>query len=249
MREVALDENPALEDFARHLIAGEYDVVVLMTGVGFRLLLRSLEGKVDTPSFLDALNRATTIARGPKPVAAMHEAGLSPTIRIGEPNTWRDILAACSAQPLQMQGRRVAIQEHGLPSRELYAGLESLGATVTGVPVYQWALPEDTKPLEANLHAICDGERDVALFTSSRQLVHVMAMALQLDLEASLRTALGRMANGSIGPVTSETMREYGIEPDFEPEHPKLGYLVIKAAEVAPGLVREKLSRAPSRTG
>jgi uroporphyrinogen-III synthase len=177
----------------------------------------------------------------------MHEAGLSPTVRIGEPNTWRDILAACRETPQQMQGRRVAIQEHGLPSRNLYAGLESLGAVVTGVPVYQWALPEDTKPLEMNLRAICDGERDVALFTSSRQLVHVMLMAQQLGLENSLRPALSRMAIGSIGPVTSESMREYGIQPDFEPEHPKLGHLVLKAAEDSPGLVREKQSREPSR--
>ncbi len=78
------------------------------------------------------------------------------------------------------------------------------------------------------------------LFTSSRQLVHVMAMAQGLGLEEAFRASMQEMVVGSIGPVMSETLREYGIEPDFEPEHPRLGHLILAAAELSPGLVCAK---------
>ena len=105
---------------------------------------------------------------------------------------------------------------------------------------YQWALPEDTGSLEANLRSICNSDRDVVLFTSSRQLVHVMAMAQGLGLEEAFRASMQEMVVGSIGPVMSETLREYGIEPDFEPEHPRLGHLDPRSGgTVARSRVRE----------
>jgi uroporphyrinogen-III synthase len=233
MREVALEENPALIAFAQRLIAGEYDVVVLMTGVGFRLMLSRLRDAVDETAFLEALGRTTTVARGPKPVAALHEAGLSPSVRIGEPNTWRDILDACRRSAPEVRNARIALQEHGQPSTELRAGLEALGATVDSVPVYEWALPDDLEPLRANLKRIVEDQVDMALFTSSRQVVHLLKVASDLGLEAEVREGLAKLTIGSIGPTTSETLRECGLHVDFEPEHPRLGHLIAHAASIA----------------
>ena len=36
--------------------------------------------------------------------------------------------------------------------------------------------------------------------------------------------------NGSVGPTTSETLREHGLQVDIEPEHPKMGHLVAAVA-------------------
>jgi uroporphyrinogen-III synthase len=240
MREVPLGENRPVLDFARGLLAGDFDVVIFMTGVGFRLLMRSLQDDFEEPALVEALRRVTKIARGPKPVAAMQEVGLSADVRIGEPNTWRDVLAACSNQAPDVRGANIAIQEHGLPSTALQAGLEALGATVVSVPVYQWALPEDIEPLQENLRRVVAGQVDVALFTSSRQVAHMLLVASQMGIEEDLRAAFRRLAVGSIGPTTSETLGEYGIGVDFEPAHPKLGHLVAEAAAIASGLLAER---------
>ena len=230
MRETPLEQNDAVVAFARGVIEGDYDIVVLMTGVGLRYILRSIEGHVDVMAFLKALGRIITVARGPKPVAALRESGLEASVRIGEPNTWRDILAACRHGVPDVRGTRIAIQEHGMPTPQLQKGLEALGASVTSVPVYQWELPEDLAPLETNLRRIIAGEIDVALFTSSRQVVHVLLVAQRLGIEAALRDAMSRVVIGSIGPTTSETLRESGFTIGFEPEHPKLGHLTSAAA-------------------
>ena len=43
-------------------------------------------------SFLAALADAITVVRGPKPLAVLKELGITPTHRVPEPNTWRDLL-------------------------------------------------------------------------------------------------------------------------------------------------------------
>ena len=111
---------------------------------------------------------------------------------------------------------------------------------MTRVPVYQWALPEDTGPLRAAVEAIVRGEVDVALFTTSIQVAHLLRIAHEMGRELEVRRALARVVVGSIGPVTSEELREEGIPPDFEPPHPKMGFLVNEAAQRAAALVAEK---------
>jgi uroporphyrinogen-III synthase len=46
----------------------------------------------------------------------------------------------------------------------------------------------------------------------------------------------------SIGPTTTEELRQRGIAPDLEPSHPKMGFLVREAAERAAELLRTKRS-------
>ena len=58
--------------------------------------------------------------------------------------------------------------------------------------------------------------------------------------ENALRAALGRVVVASIGPTTSEELRQQQLAPDLEASHPKMGFLVREAAEQAPALLRAK---------
>jgi len=121
MREVALEDNHAAFDFARRLLAGEFDVVIFLTGVGVRELFRVIETRHPRASLVHALGAAVTLARGPKPVKALRDLGLAPTIAVAEPNTWREVLAELAglAPPLTLAGKRVALQEYGVSNTEL----------------------------------------------------------------------------------------------------------------------------------
>lgn len=244
MREVAVGENPEAVAFARDLMAGKLDVVILMTGVGVRHLLAEIEGHVDRQQFLAALSRTITIARGPKPVVVLKELGLTPTHRVPEPNTWRELLTTLD-EHVPLAGLRVGVQEYGQPNPHLAAGLAARGAAVRTVMVYQWDFPEDTAPLEANVRALAAGERDVVLLTASRQAVNLLGMAERLGLAEAVRRQLGRMVVASIGPTTSETLRELQLPVDIEPEHPKMGQLIAAAAERSRELLDRKRAGAP----
>jgi uroporphyrinogen decarboxylase len=214
------------------VITGQVDVVIFMTGVGTRQLVEQIERHVDRQRFLDALSDIATIVRGPKPAAAFKELGLTPTHLVPEPNTWREVLQTID-QKLPIANLRVYVQEYGKPNASLIAGLEARGATVATVKVYRWDFPEDTSKLETTLRSLAGGEIDVVLFTSAQQLAHVLEMSDRLGIAEEVRRGLAAAVVASIGPTTTEALRGLGLSVDLEPEHPKMGHLVVAAAERA----------------
>ncbi|MEK6602501.1 MAG: uroporphyrinogen-III synthase, partial [Candidatus Binatota bacterium] len=212
-------------DFIGQLEAGKFDVLILLTGVGTRTLVAAVASQYSCERVAAALERVTLVARGPKPVAALKELGLTPNISVPEPNTWRDILSELDSKA-DIRGRRIAVQEYGITNRELIAGLEARGAEVVRVPVYRWALPEDTAPLRAAIRRIVDGQVDMALFTNATQVDHMFHVAVEEKLDLSLRQAFSRVLIASIGPVCSEALEHFGLKADLEPEHPKMGHLM-----------------------
>lgn len=245
MREVPLPSNAAAVDFAQRLMTGQIDVVIFTTGVGVRHLVTQVERRVDRDRFLATLNDVPTVVRGPKPLAALRELGVEPTLRVPEPNTWREILTALD-EHLPLAGQVVGLVEYGETNPSLTAGLEARGATVVNLKVYDWDLPEDVAPLEDNVRAIADGQVDVALFTSARQVVHLFLVAGRLGVDRPLRDALGHMMLASIGPTTSAALAAEGVPADLEPAHPKMGHLVQEAAARAGPLLQRKRQLAAS---
>ncbi|PQO46153.1 uroporphyrinogen decarboxylase [Blastopirellula marina] len=244
MREVPLQETQPVIDFANRVITGQVDIVVFMTGVGFNHLLAAIDRKVDKQQFIDALSDITTIARGPKPVAAMREVGLAPTIKVPEPNTWREILQTIDTE-IHIANQTLVIQEYGVTNASLVAGLEARGARVETLHVYDWDLPEDIGPLAANIQKMIDGQIDVSLFTSANQLNHVLKLAERQGQLDAFSSALRGTVICSVGPTMSERLRDLGYPVDVEPEHPKMGPLVSSAAERSRDiLVRKRQIRA-----
>lgn len=229
MREIPLGENAATIDFANRVLTGEIDMVIFTTGVGFRYLLGIVEKHVDRQRFLDSLSDITTIARGPKPVAALRDAGITPTHRVPPPNTWRELLATIDAH-VKVSNQPVALQEYGKTNSSLIAGLESRGARVIRVPIYRWGLPEDLKPLHANIRAIVGGQRDAVMFTSAHQVTNVLSQAHELGLQDDFQAAMHRIFVCSIGPSTSEALNANDLTVDFESPQGKLGHLISEAA-------------------
>ncbi len=109
MREVPLSESREALEFAERLFNGKVDVVILLTGVGTRILADVVATRYPRERFIEALKRVTIVSRGPKPVAALREMGLKPDILVPEPNTWRDILSTLS-NALPLRDRAVAVQ-------------------------------------------------------------------------------------------------------------------------------------------
>jgi len=240
MREVPLADQYEALAFGEAILAGDQDVLILLTGVGARMLIATLSTRWRREEVVAALGRLTLVCRGPKPIAALKEVGLVPTLAVPEPNTWRDLLSELD-RTLSLGGTRVAVQEYGMRNEELLAGLLQRGARVTAVPVYGWALPEDTTPLRAAIERVVAGEVDVALFSSATQIVNVFRVAAELGRADALREAFrGRTIVASIGPITTAALQEHGVEPDLHPEHPKIGHLVAEAARQATDLLERK---------
>jgi len=166
------------------------------------------------------------VARGPKPVAALREMGLTPAIVAPEPNTWRELLAATAGRI----GGRIAVQEYGRSNPELLAALAARGAEVTPVRVYRYDLPENVDPLREAARRLAAVEFQAALFTTAVQIEHLARVAAEQGMEAAMLEGLRQCLIGSIGPTTTEALEEFGIHPNLEPSHPKMGLLVMETA-------------------
>src|SRR5262250_2245304 len=108
MREVPLPDQHEALVFGESLLAGELDVLILLTGVGTRLLIATLSTQWPREDVVAALGRLTLVCRGPKPIAALKEVGLVPSLAVPEPNTWRDLLSEVDLK-LAVAGKRVAV--------------------------------------------------------------------------------------------------------------------------------------------
>jgi uroporphyrinogen-III synthase len=236
MREAPIENNPEAFAFAERLFRGEFDMMILLTGVGTRALDKVLASRYPPQAFADALRKITVVARGPKPLAALREMQVPVTVPVPEPNTWRELLAATAARP----ERNIAIQEYGKSNPELLAGLRARGAEVTAVRVYQWDLPEDTAPLREAARRIGQGLADVVIFTTSIQLTHLFRIAAEAGVEEAVHNNLLRMVIASIGPTTTEALAEFGLVPDVVPSHPKMGFLVKETADQAGAILKRK---------
>ena len=243
MREVPLESNTEAVACADALERGECDLLILLTGVGTRALADAVErvsGRRE--ALIEALRRTRIAARGPKPVAVLREWNVPVWLMAPEPNTWRELLAALDVRSAEMPlaGARVFVQEYGASNPQLLAALEARRSRVTRVPVYQWSLPQDLEPLRWAVRELADRNIDVALFTTATQIVHLLQVADAMQLRNAVVAGLRHAVVASIGPTTSEELREQGVAIDMEPSHPKMGFLVREAAERAQSLREEK---------
>ena len=224
------------------LLERKFDAIIFMTGVGARALVQAAETVCSRQDFFAALSHTRVVVRGPKPAAAMREFNVPVTLAVPEPNTWREIITALDENPskVPLPAQRIAVQEHGEPSPELYAALRQRGAEVFPVRVYRWELPEDIGPLKDAIRSLTKDQIDVVMFTSSVQFVHAVRIATEMGLEKLFLAALSRIVVASIGPIASETLRENGVAVDLEPSHPKMGFLVKEAAERSADLIQRK---------
>lgn len=238
MREVPLASNTEAAAAAQALIAGSFDIVVLLTGVGTRAWLDVADqvcGARD--AFVEALRRVKVAVRGPKPLAVLRELQVPAWIAAPEPNTWRDLVASLDGAGSDvLRGARVAVQEYGMSNTDFLQELTARGSAVTRVPVYQWQLPEDLAPLREGISRLAAGDIDVALVTTGTQIVHLMQVSDSMERADAVREGLRRTVVASIGPTTTEELRRHGIEPRLEASHPKMGFLVREAAQLVAGL-------------
>ena len=203
-------------------------MVILLTGVGTRQLNRLLATRYPENAFAAALGRVTVVARGPKPVAALRDMGLTPAIVAPEPNTWRELLRG---------DRRPARAPHcgagvwAARRRTRWTALRARGAEVTR--------SASTSGTCRKMSSRCAKRRAAWPRAASTSCCSPprfrwrtwRASRGELGIEDAALENLRKCQVCSIGPTTTEALEEFGVHPAMEPSHPKMGFLVKEAAE------------------
>jgi uroporphyrinogen-III synthase len=243
MREIPLDSNQPILEFAEALMRGAFDLVIFTTGVGVRSLVKIVSEHYDREKFLAALRSIKIAARGPKSSAALRELEIPIAVIAPEPFTWRSLMSALETKlGSSLQGMNIAVQEYGTSNPELLTALAEKSISITRLLVYQWALPEDIQPLREAVLALAHGHIDVVLFMNAGQVSHLFLMAERMAYTEALYEGFRSTVIGSIGPSTTEGLNLYGLQPDFEPTQSKMGFLINEMAKSAGVLLEQKRS-------
>ena len=245
MREIELDSNRPVLEFAEALTAGAFDLVVFTTGTGVRSLVKIVSEHMNLSEFLDALRAVKIAARGPKSSSALRELNVPIDVVAPEPFTWRALLASMEEKfGSSLHGMNVAVQEYGTSNPELLTALAEKSISITRLPVYQWALPEDLQPLREAVIALAHGHVDAVLFMNAGQVAHLFLMAERMGYTEALHEGFRSTVIGSIGPSTTECLANYNVVRDYEPSQSRMGFLIKELAERAGDLLKQKRAAA-----
>ena len=166
--------------------------------------------------------------------------------RVPEPNTWREVLA--DDRPRHVPRRQADRRPAGIRPAERQPGRRARSPrrrASSRVKVYRWDLPEDARPAggeRAGDRRRRDRRGDVHLRPPGGQ--PAARGRATWNSATQLRRGMARAVVASIGPTTSEMLREFELPVDVEPEHSKMGQLVAAAAEQAAAIGRRNASVA-----
>jgi uroporphyrinogen III methyltransferase/synthase len=202
-------ETTAVEDAVNSLAQGRYEIVCLTSPNGAELLWDAL-----ARAGLDAraLAGTTLAAIGPGTVEALAGHGLRADL---VPD--RSIAESLAAElaKIELKGRRVLLARAAEARDVLPDSLRDAGAEVDVVPLYETIREELDEEQRAAV-----GRADYVTFTSSSTVRHFLdALGGANNFPAAARVA-------SIGPVTSATARELGLQVDVEAERHDVDGLV-----------------------
>jgi uroporphyrinogen III methyltransferase/synthase len=196
-----------------------YDLVCLTSPVGVELLFERLDDGVHPRGDARSLAPAHVAAIGPGTARALRERGVIADI-VPERFVAESLVEALSG----VEVRRALVARASEARAVLVDALRGRGAVVDEVALYDTV----AEPLSLDVREAARGA-DYVTFTSS-STVRFFLEAMGADDE-NLRNApkggLGPQTRVvSIGPVTSATLREHGIEPDVEAERYDIDGLV-----------------------
>lgn len=232
IRIVPLADDTQLREATTRCLAAPLDFVVATTGVGFRGWLDAAAAWDVHDPLVATLRAAEILARGPKVRGAVRAAELRETWS-PESESSDEVLAYILAT-YPLDGRRVAIQVHAEPLREMVETLRAGGAEVIEVPVYRWEPPADEAPLRRLIDAVATGPVDAITFTSAPAAVNFLRTADEMNQRAAVAAALrGPVLCVAVGPVTAAPLLRAQV-PVVQPERFRLGALIREVVERLP---------------
>ena len=225
LREASLESEEQVAAFIDHLTDSSLQTVIFFTGVGVNALYRIAQELDRDNELLTALRQTTVVCRGPKPGSVLRRLQVPIAASAEEPYTTNELLE--SMQPLALQDSNVAVVHYGERNAFLVQNLEARGAHVEELMLYEWLLPEDITPLQTLVTDIMQERVGAIIFTSQVQARHLFLIAKDIVSPAELAQALNtRTIVASVGPICTAVLRDLGVTPRVEPQHPKIGYLM-----------------------
>jgi uroporphyrinogen-III synthase len=185
----------------------KYDWLILTSPNAARMFFSQLAARGLGAGDLKSLKVAVV---GPGTAEVVRDEGLHVDLMPGKHLADQLFEALLACDPM-FEGKRVLLPRSDIAHRFLPDQLAEHGADVTEWVVYRTARPHVS---EDKVQALVHFAPDVVMFTSSSTVDNFCAIAGPARLDALRKHTVF----ASIGPVTTETAREHGLNITIEPE-------------------------------
>jgi uroporphyrinogen-III synthase len=207
MIEILGKKDEHFDGFVSRVLTGMSDIVIFTSANGID---HTLDKVPDQEVFINALNRLTTIAIGPKTREAAEEQGIEISFM---PESYS---SAGLVEAIRHKGKgkvvEIARSSHG--AAVLVDGLKAAGAEVFETQVYEIARPAKDSAQEELVQAIMDQTVDAVVFTSSMMVRNFLDLASQMRVRDTVIQVLNSkgMVVAAIGHPTANTLNVYKIQ-------------------------------------
>jgi uroporphyrinogen-III synthase len=207
MVEIKAREDPEFAVFMQRVFSCDIDYVIFTSVNGVRITLE----KASSEEFVKALNKIGIIAVGPRTKRALQEAGVKVAF-MPKKYSSEGIMEELSSL---LRGRRVEIVRSAQGDPKLIKSLNSIGAIVHEVKIYEALRPKG----EAQSQAIRQASTvDIFAFTSSTSVEYYLKAAEELGLRGKVIEIMNSRMVAAIGELTAKKLKENGIKVDVIPE-------------------------------
>ena len=214
VRIIDLEDPADAQAWISDAIAAPFDYTVLLTGEGLRKLL-TLAG-TRQQELIAALRKPALVVRGPKPVRALREVDLSPSLVAAAP-TSQGVLETLAAE--KIRGRRIGVQLYpGDGAQPLVTALREMGAEVSPVTPYRYAAEAEDAQVSTVIRDLAGGKFGLVAFTASTQIERLFAVARQNDLIPLLEIGLQNTPIAAVGPVLEQALAAHGLKSVVQPQ-------------------------------
>ena len=195
------DSFEALDEALNNIL--QYDWLVLTSVNGVEAMFSRLE---PLGLSIDSLQHLKIAAIGPATEERIQDHGL--VVDLVPPRYVAEEVVHLLRK--QVKGERVLLVRAKVARDVIPEELRQSGAQVDVVEAYQTVIPEHAK--ERLQQVFADGAPDAITFTSSSTVKNFLSIVLGTEIPAKL----AKTKFASIGPVTSETLREYALPVHVE---------------------------------
>jgi len=203
-----------IRNFIEDLQRGKADYTVFMSVNAVRFLLKEAEILGLTHHLYDGLEKTKIIAVGPRTAEELMRHNIHVDL-IPEKYSSDGVVQALAG--LGLRGKRVFIPRAKGASPTLRKNLESMGAFVREIHVYEQKIPMNCDKAKAFIEHLTSGRIDAIVFGSSQSVKNFLQVIGAFLTHNSLQETLKRPIIVAIGPETAKTLRDNGLRVDIVP--------------------------------
>lgn len=224
---VFLDDSK-LKDHLTHLTRGEFEWIILTTGIGVETLYNNALKMGLGENFITQLQRMNIAARGYKTVNILKNLGLTPLV-CDDDGSITGLVRSLTAYSIENQ--KVALQLHGDPAPILVQWLKSKNAKFEEILPYIHIAPEK-EMMEKLLSELLRGQFDAVIFTSTPQVRNLFHFARKQNNEKEVFGVFSEKTIAlAVGKVTAQALYNEGIERVVVPKLERMGSAIVELAK------------------